>query len=185
MRRLAAWVVLILCIPLMVCIAICIKLDSKGAVLHRQLRVGRFQHLFYLYKFRSMYESATNDTTQLTMLNDERVTTVGHILRKYRLDEIPQLWNIIRGEIYWFGPRPEQAHFVTQIIEKSPSFASLYRVCPGVISLGVVQVGYAEHVDQMSGRAKYDKYYLQHRSWQLNTYLFFRALRMIFRGDGR
>lgn len=184
MRRTSAMIILILCIPLIVCICGLVKLTSRGPILHAQMRVGRHMKPFRLYKFRSM-RVESGDTIRLTMPEDRRITNIGRLLRRHRLDEIPQLWNIVRGEMGWFGPRPEQAYYVERIVARSQSFQSLYRALPGLISLGVVQCGYTEHVDEMIRRAKYDKYYLQHPSWGLNVYLLFRAIGIVIKGKGR
>lgn len=179
MNRIWAALTLILLTPLLLYIMIRIRLDSSGPVFFKQHRIGRDMRDFVMFKFRTMYHDKDNDDRVLTEKNDNRITSFGKRLRKCKLDELPQLWNIIKGDMNWFGPRPEQRYYAEQLIRIDPTLKALYQVKPGLISLGVIRYGYAQNVIEMTRRTRYDRFYLDHRSWELNTYLFFSAIQLI------
>lgn len=176
---------LILLLPLFVYIAVRICLDSPGGIFHLQQRIGKSRTPFTMYKFRSMFRQESADTTRLTVVGDGRITRWGRMLRKYKLDELPQLWNVVRGRMRWFGPRPEQEYYVNELISRQPSYRTLYAGRPGIISLGVVEYGYASCTEEMARRARYDKYYLQHRCRGLHCYMLRRTVAIILRGEGQ
>jgi putative colanic acid biosynthesis UDP-glucose lipid carrier transferase len=116
---------------------------------------------FYIYKFRSMYVDAETNGPQLAKANDARITNWGLILRRTRLDELPQFYNVLIGEMSVVGPRPERKHYIDMIMEKNPAYKKLLLIKPGITSIGQVQYGYAENVDQMCERLQYDLLYLK------------------------
>lgn len=151
--------------PLYVLLALLIKFDSKGEIVYKQERIGRHNKPFKIYKFRSMVANAESDAVpQLTCDNDARVTKVGRWMRKYRLDETLQFWNVLKGDMSLVGPRPEREYFIRQIMERVPYYAMLHKVRPGITSLGMVKYGYAKDVDEMIERLKYDLLYLENMS---------------------
>ncbi len=162
--RFIAAVALIISLPLCVILAIGIKLSSKGPVFYSHERIGRYGKPFYIYKFRSMYIDAEKDGPELSSKSDDRVTPFGRFMRRARLDEIPNFVNVLRGEMSLVGPRPERQHYIEQIIQTAPHYLHLLKVKPGITSWGQVKYGYAENVDQMIQRLKYDLLYLDNMS---------------------
>lgn len=155
-------IVMIIGLPVFVLLVIVTRLTSKGPVFYKQQRIGLNEKPFYIYKFRSMYVDAEKFGPQLSAGdNDPRITPWGRIMRKTRLDELPQFWNVFKGDMSVVGPRPERQHFIEQIIERSPDYRKLLRVKPGITSMGQVYYGYAENVDQMCHRMRYDLQYLR------------------------
>ena len=181
-NRIIASMLLLLFMPLLLCIALWIKLHRSDKVIYVQTRLGLAKQEFALYKFCTMHE--VRDSRILTQQNDPRITPWGRALRKYRLDELPQLWNIAKGDMCWIGPRPEQTYYIHKLLRISSSFKSLYTVKPGITSLGMVKFGYAKNINEIAQRAKYDKYYLQHRSILLDIYIILQTIKVICRGDG-
>lgn len=155
---------LIITLPLSVFLIIGIKLTSKGPVFYSHERIGRYGKPFIIYKFRSMYQDAEKDGPGLSSKTDERITRFGKFMRKLRLDEIPNFINILKGDMSLVGPRPERKHFIDQIIQLAPHYLHLLKVKPGITSWGQVKYGYAENVEQMIERLKYDLIYLDNMS---------------------
>lgn len=177
---------LLLLSPLMLAIAVAIKLDSPGSVFYRQERMGRHRHPFRILKFRSMVRDAEALSGPTTAAErDPRITRVGRVLRKYRLDELPQFWNVLRGEMSIVGPRPERRHFADRIVEREPLYYMLYQVRPGITSWGMVKYGYASTVDQMVERLRYDLLYMENISLSTDIKILLHTVSTVLSGRGK
>jgi exopolysaccharide biosynthesis polyprenyl glycosylphosphotransferase len=162
--KIFAFVFLIVFSPLYFVIAIAVKFSSNGPVIYKQKRVGLNGKEFTIFKFRSMFVDSEKSGPELSTSNDKRVTKLGQFLRSTRLDEIPQFFNVLIGDMSLVGPRPERRFYIDQIIKKAPEYMMLLRTRPGITSLGQVKYGYAENIDQMLNRLKYDIIYIKNMS---------------------
>lgn len=176
---------LIILFPFFLIIAACIKLGSNGPVFYSQERVGKYGKPFMIYKFRTMVENAESNGPQLSSSHDERVTRIGRFLRKTRIDELPQFYNVLKGDMSLVGPRPERRHFIELITERAPHYSHLHRVRPGITSWGQVKYGYAENVDQMIHRLKYDILYIENMSLAMDMKILFYTIAIVLQGAGK
>lgn len=161
---------LIIFSPLMLICYIAIKWEDGGSAIFKQERIGRFGKPFYIYKFRSMrLDAEENGETLYQHENDTRVTKVGKFLRDHHLDELPQLWNVFKGDMAFIGPRPERKYYIDQIMERDPRYAYLYQIRPGVTSYATLYNGYTDTMEKMLKRLELDLYYLEHHSWWFDT----------------
>ncbi len=165
--------------------AIIVKLTSKGSIFYSHERIGKLGKPFRIYKFRSMYTNAEQFGPALSKENDPRITPFGRFLRKSRLDETPQFFNVLIGEMSIVGPRPERRFFIDQIVLRAPHYKHLHKVKPGITSWGQVKYGYAENVDQMVDRMQYDLIYLENRSLIIDMKILIYTVLIVIQGRGK
>lgn len=175
---------LILSTPIALMLMVAIKVNSKGPVIYKQERIGLHGKPFFIYKFRSMYFDAEANGPALSNLNDPRVTPVGRFMRKTRLDEIPNFINVLKGEMSIVGPRPERQYYIDQLVQVAPHYLHLQKVKPGITSWGQVKYGYAENIEQMVERLKYDMLYLDNMSLYIDFKIMIYTILTIFKGKG-
>ncbi|HAK00555.1 MAG TPA: sugar transferase [Bacteroidales bacterium] len=171
--------------PFMLILALLIKSTSKGPVLFKQERIGKNGKPFIMHKFRSMYQDAEKNGPQLTYENDPRITPLGRFMRKVRMDEIPQLYNILIGNMSLVGPRPERQFFIDQIMEKAPQYKLILKIKPGLTGWGQVKQGYTENIDQMLSRLKFDLLYLSNMSLVIDIKILLHTFLIILQGRGK
>ncbi|MGB1932103.1 MAG: sugar transferase, partial [Flavobacteriales bacterium] len=169
----------------MILTAIVVKLSSSGSIIYKQERIGQYGKKFNIYKFRSMYEDAEKEGPKLSSKTDSRITPWGRVMRRIRLDETPQFFNVLFGHMSFVGPRPERDFFANQLIKKAPHYKHIYRVKPGITSWGMVKFGYAENVDEMLERLKYDILYIENMSLLIDLKIMIHTVLIILQGRGK
>lgn len=171
--------------PIYLLLSVLVAVTSHGSVIYCQERIGLHGKPFRILKFRTMYLNSEPDTPLLSRDNDPRITPVGHFMRKYRLDELPQMWNIFRGDMSIVGPRPERGYFIDQIVKEAPYYCLLYKIRPGLTSWGPIKVGYTDTIEKMVDRLNYDIMYMENMSIQLDLKILFFTIRVICDGKGK
>ena len=177
-------IALVILSPLYLTLAIAVKRSSPGPIIYRQERVGYRQEPFDILKFRSMRNDAESDGPRLSDEDDPRITPVGKIMRKYRLDELPQFWNVLKGDMSLVGPRPEREYFIRQIVKEAPYYTLVHQVKPGITSWGMVKFGYARSVPEMVERTRYDLIYLSNMSVAVDFKILLHTIKTVFTGQG-
>lgn len=180
-----SFVIILAFSPIYLVCAILVKLSSEGPIIYKQKRLGQYGKEFNIYKFRSMYTDAEKHGPQLSSKTDSRVTAWGRIMRKIRLDETPQFFNVLLGDMSFVGPRPERDFFAKQILERAPHYKHIYKVKPGITSWGMVKYGYAENVDEMLERLKYDVLYIENMSLLIDLKIMIHTILIILEGRGK
>lgn len=171
--------------PLLFIIAAITKISSKGSIIYKQERIGFNKKPFTIYKFRSMFADAEKNGPALSSDNDERITAWGKFMRTWRLDELPQLWNIAIGDMSLVGPRPERKFYIDQLIQLTPQYSNLLKVKPGLTSWGMVKFGYASSIDEMIERMQYDLSYIEDDSLFLDFRIILHTFSLVISGKGK
>ena len=171
--------------PFYLILMLLVKLTSKGPIFYAQERIGHNGIPFKIFKFRTMYVDAEKNGPQLSSKSDPRITHVGRFLRKFRLDEFPQFWNVLIGDMSLVGPRPERQYFIDRIMEVAPHYMHLLKVKPGITSWGQIKFGYAENVPQMVERMKFDILYVENMSLAMDLKILFYTVLIMLQGRGK
>jgi sugar transferase (PEP-CTERM system associated) len=184
MHRTVALLGAILSLPIVIVTAILIKIESRGPVLYKQERVGKNGRVFTLMKFRSMRVDAEKDGPVWAKTEDERMTRVGSIIRKIRVDEIPQFWNILRGDMNFVGPRPERPHFIAQLAQEIPFYEQRHLIAPGLTGWAQIKYPYGASIEDAKQKLAYDLYYIKNQSITLDATIMFETIKTILLGRG-
>ncbi len=188
LKRISEYGVTIICLillsPIILLLAISIKLDGKGPVIYSQKRTGKDGKSFYIYKFRSMHFGDEEGIILIKDKEDKRITTLGRFMRKYKIDEIPNLFNVLKGDMSIVGPRPEQQFYIDRILQREPRYQRLQMIKPGITSWGEVKFGYASNVEDMIKRMEYDLFYLENKSLLFDLKIAFFTVVIAVKGKG-
>jgi len=184
-HRLVALIGALISLPIAIVTAILIKIDSRGPALYKQERVGKNGSVFTVMKFRSMRTDAEKSGPVWASQDDDRTTRVGRIIRKLRVDEIPQFWNILRGDMDFVGPRPERPHFVSQLAEEIPYYEQRHLIAPGLTGWAQIKYPYGASIEDARQKLQYDLYYLKNQSLMLDAIILFETIKIILFGRGR
>lgn len=177
-------VLILLLLPLYLIIGVVLKLSQEGPLLFIQERIGKHGKPFNIYKFRSMkMDSEIDGQPRLSSTNDSRLTTAGRFLRKHHLDELPQLWNVLIGDMSFVGPRPERKFYINQIMARNPRYAELYQVRPGLTSYATLYNGYTDTMEKMLRRLDMDLDYIEHRSIWTDTKIILLTVKSMIIGE--
>jgi lipopolysaccharide/colanic/teichoic acid biosynthesis glycosyltransferase len=183
-HRLAALIGLIVSLPIVIVTAILIKIDSRGPVFYKQERVGKNGRAFVLAKFRSMRLDAEKAGPVWASKDDDRTTRVGRVIRKVRIDEIPQFWNILKGEMNFVGPRPERPHFVAQLAEEINYYEQRHLIEPGLTGWAQIKYPYGASIEDARQKLQYDLFYIKNQSLILDAIIMFETIKIILFGRG-
>ena len=178
-------VVLVILSPIYILLMFAVKVSSEGPVFFKQIRIGQHGKPFYIIKYRTMIVNAEVNGPALSSKDDKRITSIGRTLRKYRLDEIPQFYNVLVGDMSLVGPRPERQFFIDKIMPVAPHYKHLQRVRPGITSWGMVKYGYAENIEQMIERLKFDILYIENMSLAMDFRIMIYTVKTIIQGRGK
>jgi sugar transferase (PEP-CTERM system associated) len=184
-HRIVALIGGLVSLPIAIVTAILIKLDSRGPILYKQERVGKNGSTFTVMKFRSMRVDAEKAGPVWASADDDRTTRVGRVIRKLRIDEIPQFWNIFRGEMDFVGPRPERPHFVSQLAEEIPYYEQRHLIAPGLTGWAQIKYPYGASIEDARQKLQYDLYYIKNQSLMLDAIILFETIKIILFGRGR
>jgi lipopolysaccharide/colanic/teichoic acid biosynthesis glycosyltransferase len=171
-------------VPLTALVALAVRIDSPGPVLFSQIRVGSHGRQFRIWKIRSMRQELPGTTARFAAVKDERITRLGHVIRRTRLDELPQLWNVLCGHMSLVGPRPEQERFVQEFAQRIPCYPYRHLVRPGITGWAQVQQGYAGNEEETAIKLSYDLYYVAHYSLAMDLLIFFKTAKIVLTGFG-
>ena len=175
----------LLSLPIAIVTAILIKVDSRGPVLYKQERVGKNGRLFTVMKFRSMRNDAEKAGPVWASEHDDRTTRVGRVIRKLRIDEIPQFWNIVRGDMDFVGPRPERPHFVSQLAQEIPYYEQRHLIAPGLTGWAQIKYPYGASIEDARQKLQYDLFYIKNQTLMLDAVIMFETIKIILFGRGR
>lgn len=183
--RVVSFLLLVVLSPLFLLLSILVRKSSKGPVFFAQERIGKRGKPFKIYKFRTMYVDSEKNGPQLSYDGDRRITPIGRVLRKYRLDELPQLFNVLKADMSFVGPRPERQFYIDLLVDKAPYYYLLHNVLPGITSWGMVRYGYASNLDEMTERLRYDWLYYGNMSLKMDLTVLFYTISVLLKGAGK
>jgi exopolysaccharide biosynthesis polyprenyl glycosylphosphotransferase len=181
----ASAIAILILSPVYLALAVAIRSTSPGPIIYRQERIGKFGKPFVIYKFRSMVADSEKNGPALSSKTDARITPLGKFIRKTHLDEIPQFFNVIKGDMSLVGPRPERKYYIDQIVRKAPHYTHLHKLRPGITSWGQVKYGYASNVEEMLERLPYDMLYLKNISLYVDFKILIYTMINVFHGRGK